>query len=656
MKKLLLLFFITCFVTAGAQQVTDRFRPMSQKVPAFCNEDPPAVRPESDFALVKPEINLPVKSGKDVNFINPVPIGQAGNAIGFAFMRTTYLWADNNINAATFIHRMVIPPGSGYLAYDVTKDGGLTWENNVQAYDPTLPGGFDGRYPQGAIYNPQGNTDPDNAYFHYFAPTLDGSNAGGGVNWGGYGFGVKQLLDGSTPTQTNQASSPPYYQYLPSAFTVTQTGEAWMVDQNTLGDASTFNYQGSLILGRGIWDVDLADFVYTFDLLPLDVNLADEGGINDIKIAFAPDGMTGYICVMTELPDVLPYTSYHPVLLKTTDGGNTWSDPIEVQLGGADGLEPIQQYITDEMLTAFFDPEPVPPRDEIDYYMGYECDLAVDAWGNPHISGTVCIANNAEGLIYTSEGLISMFHIWSDDQGATFQAFNLSNLHRFSADFISGATTIVQYNRPQVATTQDGMIVFFSWLDTENPDVEDNSQPDIFFREYLPVLGTHGEAAENVTYLSAAMWLAHFGCMSHYVFHDMTTDGAYMCTIPFVYEEMPNLNPIEPVQFHYIPDFVKWYTFDGVQDKSAELYAVMSQNFPNPVTTGTAIRINVLNESFLSLDIFDLTGKLAASIDLGRLPRGIHEIKIQTEGLGKGIYFYSLNTGKGRITKKMIVQ
>jgi len=175
---------------------------------------------------------------RDFEIVNPIAIGQAGNAFGFAFQRTTYLWADNNINAVTFIHRMNNIPGTGYLAYDISKDGGQTWVNNVQTYDPTLNDAYDARYPQGAIFNPQGNTDPDQAYFHYFAPTLDGTNTGGGTNWGGYGFGVKKLSEGSAFTQHNRASEEPFYQYLPSAFTVTQTGDAWMVDENTEGNTT----------------------------------------------------------------------------------------------------------------------------------------------------------------------------------------------------------------------------------------------------------------------------------------------------------------------------------------------------------------------------------------------------------------------------------
>ena len=592
---------------------------------------------------------------RDFEIVNPIAIGQAGNAFGFAFQRTTYLWADNNINAVTFIHRMNNIPGTGYLAYDISKDGGQTWVNNVQTYDPTLNDAYDARYPQGAIFNPQGNTDPDQAYFHYFAPTLDGTNTGGGTNWGGYGFGVKKLSEGSAFTQHNRASEEPFYQYLPSAFTVTQTGDAWMVDENTEGNTTDYTYLGELIVGHGIWNESTSDFDYTFDLLPLDINTLDDGGINDIKIAFAPDGMTGYICVLTELPVTLPYTSYHPVLFKTTDGGESWSDPFEVQLGGEDGLPPIQEFISDSMLTLYYDPEPVPPRNEIAYYIGYECDLAVDAWGNPHISGMVCITDLEEGLIYTAEGLFAMFHIWSNDQGATWQAYNLADLKRFKAEFVNGSSTITQFNRPQVATTMDGAIVFFSWLDTESPDIEDNSQPDIFFREYFPTLDEHGEEAVNVTFLSAGMWTSYFGCMSHYVFSEVS-DATYTCTIPFVYTQLTLNDPTQPVQFYYIPDFVKTYTITGIEEPEVSPNVVVSQNFPNPFSSQTSIRLNLLKDSDISLKVYDLAGTCVYLSDLGNIQKGIHDVEFNGTGLSKGIYFYVLDTGFETITKKMILQ
>jgi hypothetical protein len=624
---------------------------------------PAASYPDNDRAsanLITPVPDARVVAGppeaqRDNNTVNPFEIGQAGNAFGFAFNRTTYLWADNNINAVTFTHRMVTPPGTGYLAYDISKDGGLSWTSNIQAYDPTLPDGYDARYPQGAIYNPAGNTNPDNAYFHFFAPTLDGSNAGGSpaTDWGGYAYGVKNLADGGAGAQHNRTTTPPYYQYLPSAFTITQTGDAWMVDENTLGDAAGYTYQGSITIGHGIWDNDLNDYNYTFDQIPLEVATGD--GINDIKIAFAPDGMTGYICVMTNLPDVLPYTSYHPVLYKTTDGGESWSDPIEVQLGGQYGLEPVQQFITDEILTSFFDPDPVPPRNEIDYYMGYECDLSVDAWGNPHIIGMCCIADNAQGLIYTSTGLIAMFHIWSDDQGDNWNAFNLGNLTQFSATFGTDPSSIIMYNRPQVATTMDGAIVFFSWLDSENPDLTDNSQPDIFFREYLPTLGQHGDAPVNVTTFSAGMWSSFYGCMSHYVFSQVSETG-YICTIPFAYEQMTNNDPALPVKFYYIPDFERTYTITGIEGERPLASAVVSQNYPNPFSKETSVKINLVRDANIKLDIYNITGSIVSQRDFGVMTKGVHELKISAEGLSRGVYFYTVYYGTGKVTKKMIIQ
>ncbi|TSA25965.1 MAG: T9SS C-terminal target domain-containing protein [Bacteroidetes bacterium] len=92
------------------------------------------------------------------------------------------------------------------------------------------------------------------------------------------------------------------------------------------GNAWGFAYMRTTFLWA-VNDVNSVTFIHRMLATPGD-------GINDVKVAFAPDGMTGWICVMSDRLPALPYTSYHPILLKTTDGGQTWSDPIEVQLGG----------------------------------------------------------------------------------------------------------------------------------------------------------------------------------------------------------------------------------------------------------------------------------------------------------------------------------
>jgi hypothetical protein len=430
-----------------------------------------------------------------------------------------------------------------------------------------------------------------------------------------------------------------------------------MIDTDELGNGDgTYTYSGNLIVGHGIWNTDLTDYEYDFQQWPLEINSAD--GINDVKVAFAPDGMIGYVCVMSNLPDALPYTSYHPILYKTTDGGETWSDPIEVQLGGVDGLPAVQEFIADSMLALYYDPDPVPPRNEIAYWMGYEIDLSVDAWGNPHIAGDVAIADLAAGTIATGAGFIAMFHVWSDDQGATWKSFNLGNIYQFTATFGVSPNQITMYNRPQVATTTDGVIVFFSWIDSETPGLTDNSQPNIFFREYLPTKDWHGDQAENVTYFSAGMWSAYYGCMSHYVFTEVTDgDLNYTCTIPFVYEQMGAANdPTLPVQFWYIPDFVKTYTITGIGDKETGFSGKVSQNYPNPFSQVSVVNVELIDNASLKLVVTNLIGQQVMQIERGDVPAGTYQFDIDGSKLGSGVYFYTVYTGKESVTRKMIVQ
>jgi hypothetical protein len=660
MKKLLLFVLLMSFLAVSAQQPDKKGLGLMSMHHATLNSFDKGIMPENEImpGLAAPQAITPLSGQRDVNFVNPIAIGQSGNAFGFAFMRTTYLWVDNNINSVTFMHRMAATPGTGYLAYDISKSGGLdgTWTNNNQVYSPLNPGGFQARYPQGAIYNPVGNSDPDNAYFHYFAPTLDGSNTSGTLTWGGYAYGVKNLGTGSTPTQHDRPSTGDFHQFLPSGFTITQLGDAWMVDDDEVGNGDgTYTYNGNLIVGHGIWDTDLTDYVYDFQLWPMEINSGD--GINDVKVAFAPDGLTGYVCVMTQLPDLIPYTSYHPILFKTTDGGETWSDPIEVQLGGDGGLPAVQEFITDSMLVAFYDPDPVPPRNQIGYFMGYEIDLSVDMWGNPHIVGDVMIADLAAGTIATAEGFVAMFHIWSDDQASTWNAFNLGNIKRFTATFGVSPNQITMYNRPQVATTQDGAIIFCSWIDTEIATVTDNSQPDIFFRDYVPAFKAHGDV-ENVTTFSAGMWSAFYGCMSHYVFADVTeTEYTYTCTIPFVYEQMGAGNdPTLPVQFYYIPDFVKTYVITGTGDKETGLAGKVSQNYPNPFSKTSVVSVDLKEKANLKLIVTNLVGQQVMQIDRGEVPAGNYQFTIDGSKLGNGIYFYTVNSGKESVTKKMVIE
>ena len=117
-------------------------------------------------------------SNNGTDDISVIDIGEAGNAYGLYDGGRTYVWEENDINSISFTHRMLNPPGgpgTGYIAYDFSTDGGDTWLINNEVYEaPTAL--YNGRYPQGLIYNPEGNTDPASAFYTYFIAVLDQTN------------------------------------------------------------------------------------------------------------------------------------------------------------------------------------------------------------------------------------------------------------------------------------------------------------------------------------------------------------------------------------------------------------------------------------------------------------------------------------------------
>lgn len=161
MKKLLLSIMIFGFLAANlqAQQAKD-IKIRSAKADKYAD-----VKEQPNKYGVNPTVTeLPtVVVPNDVNIVTPIPIGTSGNGFGFFVDgRTASVWADNRLNTISFTHRQELPT-SGHLGYDISTDGGTTWETNITMYDASAAGASPARYPQGGFINPAGNTDPANA-------------------------------------------------------------------------------------------------------------------------------------------------------------------------------------------------------------------------------------------------------------------------------------------------------------------------------------------------------------------------------------------------------------------------------------------------------------------------------------------------------------
>lgn len=90
--------------------------------------------------------------------------------------------------------------------------------------------------------------------------------------------------------------------------------------------------------------------------------------------------------------------------------------------------------------------------------------------------------------------------------------------------------------------------------------------------------------------------------------------------------------------------------------KTFKLY----QNYPNPFNPLTNIEFNIVKKSFVTLDIYSITGERVKRLINGNISEGFHITKWDgTDNLGynvpSGIYIYSLNTDSFSQSKKMVL-
>lgn len=82
---------------------------------------------------------------------------------------------------------------------------------------------------------------------------------------------------------------------------------------------------------------------------------------------------------------------------------------------------------------------------------------------------------------------------------------------------------------------------------------------------------------------------------------------------------------------------------------------VLYQNYPNPFNPSTVIKYSVSKESYITLKVFDTLGREVKTLVSTRQNTGEYEVNFQPDKLSTGIYFYTLQSGQSRITKKMLL-
>ncbi|HNS73901.1 MAG TPA: T9SS type A sorting domain-containing protein [bacterium] len=100
----------------------------------------------------------------------------------------------------------------------------------------------------------------------------------------------------------------------------------------------------------------------------------------------------------------------------------------------------------------------------------------------------------------------------------------------------------------------------------------------------------------------------------------------------------------------------------GVRESTLELPADfdLEQNYPNPFNDRTRIAFTLSRAVQMELAVYDLRGRRQVTLAGGRMESGRHQVSwngMDASGLPlcSGVYFYSLSSGKRRLTRKLLL-
>jgi hypothetical protein len=97
-------------------------------------------------------------------------------------------------------------------------------------------------------------------------------------------------------------------------------------------------------------------------------------------------------------------------------------------------------------------------------------------------------------------------------------------------------------------------------------------------------------------------------------------------------------------------------TLTGVnENQNHPLEYKLYSNYPNPFNPSTTIRYSIPEASFTSIKIYDVIGNEVSSLVNENKPAGFYEVKFNASNLSSGIYFYTIQAGSFKETKKMIL-
>lgn len=511
---------------------------------AGVNED--LLSPMPGSGIMTPVANPEQDMSKAVTSVNWGLLTGSSNCYGQLVSTTRPLGYNPELNAVSYIHRKSdyyqespsIASGakSGVIVANVSTDFGTTWDSTAIWADATNWG----RYPQGGIYNPTGNTTLANAYVVGTGPTVAGST------WSG-NFYTSKKLNSFDATASTVPGAQYFFDFALTSYPTGEFAHGWTRNGFSAtndgkvravgileGDLQALSTVKGFAVLTGTFNGSTFDWKMDSLMPPCTIDATGEKNLNpDPVMVWNQAGTVGYVVGIGSLQTgTLATNGMQPIIYKYDSRNN--ATPTWTLMNGIDFNAPnmrkviiskFQSRIGMGGLHILADGDTV----GVPFFNDYDC--TVDANGNLHIGATFYSHSNDQpdslNFLQTFTTSInpseryswrmvngSRPYLWDFyGDGSSFTPLLVDSIASEGPSPASGqrgyndnpwdpsgtgSAKVNMDSRIQLGRTVDGNHVVISWVESDsaftNNQFKWNSLPDLKVRAIAVASGTNNAA------------------------------------------------------------------------------------------------------------------------------------------------------------------
>jgi hypothetical protein len=635
-------------------------------------------------------VNTPATSSanKSTNVAGFNAISNSSNIYGVTINAAKPLQYNNDINVVSFIHRRPMAyvgapvNNTGVIISMISANQGTTWDSTCIYSDANNVG----RYPQGGLYNPPGNTSVGNAYVIACGPALDG-----GGSWAGSYFASKQL--GTYNNIASQTTGAQQYFSTTGPFGPNVYSNDWPVYGFSSTDDGKIRAMGQLCPDPDVAPIDARGaviqsgtfnagiFDWKTDSIVPPVLVKGDGFLQmnqSAYMAWNETGTVGYVVFIGSRTGATQANKgWQPIVYKTTNSGTSWS-----LLSGIDFNAPAYATVLNRL-----DGTNAIPSLKIPFFNTFEgLDCTVDANNKLHIAGVIATTASADNdsLAFTP-GYDIEEYTWPHTPGKQPYLYDFmtdgTGWNYITVDSITseapGATSgfpgfaenpwdddagkVTSDSRIQLSRTADGQFIIYTWAESD-PNFTNgakfwNNIPNVKARLYSVATSSLNPVEVNVTKPATGF---NPNVASRAMFHftspaaiSVTPSGnGYSAKFPIT---VSTSNPYiqNAANTHYYFSDALIFSTTGINENAKEV--LQFSVFPNPANEKCVVNLTLKENANLEIAVLNYLGQVVKHTNT-KAQFGDNTIEIDIANLKSGVYFMNVKNGNATSTKKLVVE